>query len=102
MKHYKYLDETLGYVYFRLNGKRIALPGEKGSAEFDAAYDKLFAQAQRTKAARKMPSRQRTMAALPASNGSSRNFFCRNSLSVSTAGRRCSLPARKRIIGRCW
>src|SRR6516164_2155173 len=59
-KRYKYLDETLGYVYFRLNGKRIALPGVKGSAEFDAAYDTLFAEAQRTKAARQQESRQRT------------------------------------------
>jgi hypothetical protein len=59
-KRYKYLDETLGYVYFRLNGKRIALPGQKGSAEFDAAYDKLFAEAQRTKTARKQESKQRT------------------------------------------
>jgi hypothetical protein len=46
--------------YFRLNGKRIALPGAKGSAEFDAAYDTLFAEAQRTKAARKQESKQRT------------------------------------------
>ena len=59
-KRYKYLDETLGYIYFRLNGKRIALPGEKGSVEFDLAYDKLFAEAQRTKAARKQESKRRT------------------------------------------
>ena len=59
-KHYKYLDETLGYIYFRLNGKRIALPGTKGSPEFDAAYDKLFAEAQRTKAVRQQESKRRT------------------------------------------
>ena len=58
MKKYKYLDETNGYVYFRLNGKRTELPGKKGSPEFDAAYDKLFAQAQQTKAARKEQNRQ--------------------------------------------
>ena len=59
-KHYKYLDATLGYTYFRLNGKRIALPGTKGSPEFDAAYDKLFAEAQRTKAVRQQESKRRT------------------------------------------
>ena len=59
-KHYKYLDETLGYFYFRLNGKRTELPGKKGSPEFDAAYDRLFAEAQRSKAARKQQNKQRT------------------------------------------
>jgi predicted DNA-binding transcriptional regulator AlpA len=59
-KHYKYLDETSGYIYFRLNGKRIALPGQKGSAEFDAEYDRLFAEAQRKKGARAQEGKQRT------------------------------------------
>jgi integrase len=54
----KYLEVHHGRVCFRLNGKRTELP-EKGSPEFDAAYDRLFAEAQRTKAARKEQNRQR-------------------------------------------
>jgi hypothetical protein len=51
--------KTLGYFYFRFNGKRTELPGAKGSPEFDAAYDRLFAEAQRSKAARKQRTDQR-------------------------------------------
>jgi integrase len=58
-KRYKYLDETRGYIYFRLDGKRTELPGIKGSPEFEAAYNKLFAETQRTKAARKKQNEER-------------------------------------------
>jgi hypothetical protein len=45
----KYLNRVNGHIYFRANGKRARLPGAEGSPEFNAAYDRLFAQAQRDK-----------------------------------------------------
>jgi integrase len=45
----KYLNRVNGHIYFRANGERARLPGAEGSPEFNAAYDRLFAQAQRDK-----------------------------------------------------